>query len=202
MTLPGPPRFRRRAKVGGDTDPEVFCANEQDEVEIDIERWQSLAVAVLRDEGVRGGTELSIFFVDEANMAELNREHMGEAGATDVLSFPIDGGEVVEVIAGPSGGTKGPDRSPVDRGDLPLLLGDIVVCPLVARNQAPQHAGNLDDELALLVTHGVLHILGWDHGSDEERDRMWARERDLLVANHWNGPVPEAFRQSDWRESS
>ena len=200
MTLPGPPRFRGRSKVGGDTAPEVFCANEQDEVELDIERLQSLAVAVLRDEGIRGGTELSIFFVDEANMAELNREHMGEEGPTDVLSFPIDGGEVVEVIAGPSGGTKGPDRSPVDRGDLPLLLGDVVVCPLVARNQASQHAGNLDDELALLVTHGVLHILGWDHGSDEERERMWERERELLMANHWKGPVPDAFRQSDWRE--
>jgi len=199
---PGPPRFAKRPKVGGDTDPEVFCADEQVEVAIDVERWQRLAVSVLRAEGVRGGTELSIFFVDEANMTELNREHMGEADSTDVLSFPIDGGEVVEVIAGPSGGTKGPDRSPVDRGDLPLLLGDVVICPAVAVRQAPLHAGSLDDELALLVTHGVLHVLGWDHSSDEERDRMWTRERELLGAHHWNGPAPAGFRQSDWREEA
>lgn len=200
MMNPGPPRFRRRPKVGGDTAPEVFCANEQSAVAVDIERWQRLAIAVLGAEGVRGGTELSIFFVDEPNMVELNREHMGEDGSTDVLSFPIDGGEVVEVIAGPSGGTKGPDRSPIDRGDLPLLLGDIVVCPEVARAQAPLHAGNLDDELALLVTHGVLHILGWDHEDDAQRERMWARERELLSAHHWMGPVPAGFRQSDWRD--
>jgi probable rRNA maturation factor len=201
MVNSGPPRFRRRPKVGGDTDPEVFCANEQSAVDVDIAKWQSLAAAVLKAEGVRGGTELSIFFVDEANMSELNAEHMGEQGPTDVLSFPIDGGEVVEVLAGPSGGTKGPDRSPVDRGDLPLLLGDIVICPEVAVRQAPDHAGTVDDEFALLVTHGLLHILGWDHATSDERDRMWARERELLSAHHWHGPVPTAFRQDSPEES-
>lgn len=83
-----------------------------------------------------------------------------------------------------------------------MLLGDVVICPAVAVRQAPLHAGSLDDELALLVTHGVLHVLGWDHSSDEERDRMWTRERELLGAHHWNGPAPAGFRQSDWREEA
>ncbi len=192
----GPPRFRRKSKVGGDTDAEVFCADEQTTVVVDVARWQSLARNALAMEGVRGGTELSLFFVEKSDMVELNLEHMGEVGPTDVLSFPIDGGEVLEVVSGPSGGTRGPDRSPPDRGDMPLLLGDIVICPEVAREQAPTHAGTEDDELALLVVHGVLHILGWDHDTADKTVAMQAREREILVAHHWNGEVPLSFSQS------
>lgn len=191
----GPPRLRRRTRVGGDTDAEVFCADEQSEVPIELERWQLLAGRVLADEGVRGGTELSIFFVATDEMAELNKEHMGVLGPTDVLAFPIDGGEVVEIVSGPTSASKGPDRSPFDKGDLPLLLGDVVICPNVAREQAPAHAGTLEDELALLVVHGTLHILGWDHDTDDKTALMRQRERVLLEAHHWNGPAPQGFRQ-------
>ena len=191
----GPPRLRRRVRVGGNTEAEVFCADEQSEVPIDLERWQSLARSVLADEGIRGGTELSIFFVEVDDIAELNHEHMGMSGPTDVLAFPIDAGEVVEVVSGPTGASRGPDRSPPDRGDLPLLLGDIVICPAVARDQAPDHAGNLDDELALLVVHGTLHVLGWNHDSESATENMRQRERQLLEAHHWHGPVPVGFRQ-------
>jgi len=161
-----------------------------------VARWQSLARNALAMEGVRGGTELSLFFVEKSDMVELNLEHMGEVGPTDVLSFPIDGGEVLEVVSGPSGGTRGPDRSPPDRGDMPLLLGDIVICPEVAREQAPTHAGTEDDELALLVVHGVLHILGWDHDTADKTVAMQAREREILMVHHWNGEVPLSFSQS------
>ena len=188
----GPPRLRRRTRVGGEGAPEVYCADEQDVVEIDLERWQTLARRVLEAEGVRGGTELSIFFVTSADIAELNVEHMGVAGPTDVLSFPIDGGAVVEVDSG--GGSRGPDRPEPDRSDLPVLLGDVVICPEVAREQAPTHAGDLEDELALLVVHGVLHVLGWDHRTDQEKNDMWRRQRDLLIAHHWNGPAPDSYR--------
>ncbi|NCZ69037.1 MAG: rRNA maturation RNase YbeY [Actinobacteria bacterium] len=197
----GPPRFRRKTKVGGDTDAEVFCADEQSTVPMDVVRWQTLARQALAMEGVRGGTELSVFFVEKSDIADLNLEHMGETGPTDVLSFPIDGGEVLEVVSGPSGGTRGPDRSPPDRGDMPLLLGDIVICPEVAVAQAPTHAGNVDDELALLVVHGVLHILGWDHADAESTLRMQAREREILSAHHWHGPVPATFNQTVPEES-
>ena len=125
-------------------------------------------------------------------MATLNADHMGVDGPTDVLSFPIDGGAVVEIDAG--GGSKGPDRPDPDRSDLPVLLGDVVICPAVASDQAPMHAGSLDDELALLVVHGVLHVLGWDHATTDERDAMFGRQRDLLSAHHWNGPVPDTYR--------
>ena len=170
----------------------MFCADEQNVVPIDLERWQTLARRVLEAEGVRGGTELSVFFVSSADIAELNTEHMGVRGPTDVLSFPIDGGAVVEVDKG--GGSRGPDRPEPDRSDLPVLLGDVVICPQVAQEQAPTHAGTLDDELALLVVHGVLHVLGWDHRTDQEKIDMWQRQRDLLIAHHWNGPAPDSYR--------
>jgi probable rRNA maturation factor len=173
----------------------VFCADEQSEVPIDLERWQELARATLLAQGVRGGTELSVFFVTVDEMAELNAEHMGASGPTDVLAFPIDGGEVVDVVSGPTGASRGPDRSPPDRGDMPLLLGDIVICPAVARDQAPQHAGTLDDEIALLVVHGTLHVLGWDHDTEASTLAMRQREREILEAHHWRGPAPQDFRQ-------
>jgi probable rRNA maturation factor len=191
---PSRPRLAGRPRVGGDGEPEVFCADEQSDVPIDLTRWQRLALAVLRDEGVRGLAELSVIFVGESAMADLNQDYMGKQGPTDVLAFPIDAHDVTQVVL-TGGATRGPDRAPVDPGDLPLLLGDVVVCPAVALRQAPDHAGTLDDELALLVVHGVLHVLGRDHAEPEEAAEMRRRELELLEAHHWDGPAPAGFRQ-------
>ena len=79
---------------------------------------------------------------------------------------------------------------------MPVLLGDVVVCPAVAADQAAAHAGTLDDELALLVVHGVLHVLGHDHAEPGETAVMRARELDLLQRHHWAGPAPAGFRQA------
>jgi probable rRNA maturation factor len=180
--------------VGGDGEPEVFCADEQREVPVDLERWQALATAVLRSEGVRGLAELALLFVTEVEMAELNEMHMGKPGPTDVLAFPIDA-EEAEIVLHGQPTSRGPDRSPPDPGDMPLLLGDVVLCPAVALRQAPDHAGTLDDELALLVVHGVLHVLGHDHDDEPSLAAMRARELELLQEHHWGGPAPEGFRQ-------
>jgi probable rRNA maturation factor len=101
----------------------------------------------------------------------------------------------VTQVVSPIGATRGPDRAPVDPGDLPLLLGDVVICPAVAARQAPTHAGTVDDEIALLLVHGILHVLGHDHAEDTAAVAMRARERALLETHHWNGSAPEAFRQ-------
>lgn len=188
------PHIDAPRRVGGDGEPEVFVADEQNVVPVDLERWQALAEAVLRAEGVRGLAELAVLFVGETEITELNEQHMGKPGPTDVLAFPIDASEAEIVLMGqpPS---RGPDRAPPDPGDMPLLLGDVVVCPAVAARQAPEHAGSLDDELALLVVHGVLHVLGFDHDDEPSLTRMRARELELLQAHHWNGPPPEGFRQ-------
>lgn len=191
----GRPRLGGRRLVGGDGEPEVFCADEQSEVPIDVARWQSLAERVLVAEGVRGSAELTVLFVGRDEIAELNETYLGKSGPTDVLSFPIDGGDIVEVIASPSAQSRGPDRAPLDPGDMPLMLGDVVICPEVARDQAPDHAGTLDDELALLLVHGILHVLGHDHGEPEETARMRGRELALLTELHWAGDTPAGFRQ-------
>lgn len=191
--IPPPERADRPRRVGGDGQPEVFVADEQGDVAIDLARWGALAEAVLVAEGVRGGAELSVMFVDEETITELNGRFMEQAGSTDVLAFPIDTDEgswrAIDSVA------LGPDRSDPDPDEIPLLLGDVVVCPAVAARNAPVHAGTLDDELALLVVHGVLHVLGRDHAEPAEAQAMRARERELLETHHWAGPAPAAFRQ-------
>lgn len=154
----------------------VVVGDEQTDVAIDADRWADLATAVLQSEGRVG--ELTLTFVDRAEIAALNAEHMGKAGATDVLSFPLDS---IDDTAGAMPG--------------PMLLGDVVVCPAVAGEAAPTHAGTLDDELALLVVHGILHVLGHDHSEPDETRRMQERERALLEQHHWHGPAPSAFNQ-------
>jgi probable rRNA maturation factor len=162
--------------VGTDSTVVVVGADEQSDVDVDVDRWCQLAAATLRDAGRTG--ELTLTFVDGAEIAELNERHLGKVGPTDVLSFPLDAADTATVGNG-----------------VPVLLGDVVICPAVARDQAPAHAGSLDDELALLVVHGVLHVLGHDHTDPEETIAMRARERAVLVAHHWAGPPPPAFRQ-------
>jgi probable rRNA maturation factor len=163
----------------------VFVADEQDALAVDTGRWQRLAVDVLAAEGVEGECELSVLFVAEDTITGLNSRFMGHDGPTDVLSFPIDG-EATSPGRWPDNGGAGPDRDDDDDA-LPLLLGDVVICPTVAAANAPHHAGSVDDELALLVVHGILHLLGMDHAEDAERIAMQARERELLAAHH--GPL-------------
>lgn len=174
--------------------PEVFCSSEQNDVEVDLGRWRELALRALVSEGVRGGCELSLFFVDEPTIADMNSEHMGKLGPTDVLSFPLDGIEVIDA-QGPGALSRGPARPHPDHDDMPTLLGDVVVCPLVAVRQYPEHAGTLDDEIALLVVHGVLHVLGYDHAIEEDSRIMKERELAILCEHHWGGPAPSGFRQ-------
>jgi probable rRNA maturation factor len=194
MTDDSAPRPKRLAKVGGDGEVEVFAADEQADVPIELERWRTLATDVLVDLGVRGAAELSILFVTVEEITELNEEYMDTVGPTDVLAFPIDATDV-EPASGPGALSRGPSRAEPDVSDLPLLLGDVVVCPAVAAAQAPEHAGTLDDELALLVVHGILHVMGHDHAEADQAERMRAEELRLLSAHHWHGPPPEGFRQ-------
>jgi probable rRNA maturation factor len=161
---------------------EVFGVDEQDDEPVDLARWVALAKAVLFDSGVRGEAELSLLFVSESVIAELNGRYMDKEGPTDVLAFPID--DPIDAGRWPDSGSTGPDREPPELGELPLLLGDVVVCPKVAAQQAPTHAGSYEDELALLVVHGVLHVLGMDHAEPDEAAAMQARERELLDKHH------------------
>jgi len=164
----------------------VFVADEQSAVAVDATMLGRLAADVLVDHRVRAGAELALYFVDEEVIADLNDRYMGEHGPTDVLAFPID--EDTEAGRSPDAGTPGPDRGPVDTAEIPLLLGDVFVCPAVARRNAAERSLALEDELALLVVHGVLHVLGMDHALPEEAAAMQARERELLARYHRGPP--------------
>jgi probable rRNA maturation factor len=158
---------------------EVFVADEQAEVSVDALRWVRLARMVLEEQGVRGDAELSMLFVDEKSMADLNERFLGREGPTDVLAFPMDD-ELIESGRQPDQGGRGPG-SPSEPSDAPILVGDVVICPKVAERQALDHNLPIDDELSLLVVHGVLHLLGFDHEDDDEAAAMERRERELMA---------------------
>ena len=160
---------------------DIYAADEQSELAIDLERWVALARGALVDEGVRGLAEVSLIFADEPTIADLNQQFLGKTGPTDVLSFPI---EPEPDLSGrvPDAGGSGPGEPPTP--EIPQLIGDIVICPAVAARNAIEHEVTVDDEVALLVVHGVLHLLGWDHVIDDEAERMEARERELLARHY------------------
>jgi probable rRNA maturation factor len=162
---------------------EVFGADEQDDQPIDLEAAVSLATKALEAEGVRGPAEVSLLFVDEASMAALNERFMHKQGPTDVLSFPIED-DLLPSGRFPDSGTPGPGMTDEPMSSPLTLLGDVVVCPAVAERNRVEHGVSLDDEIALLVVHGMLHLLGWDHQVDAEAERMEAREQHLLSRFH------------------
>jgi probable rRNA maturation factor len=156
---------------------DVFAADEQHDHPIDVAFWADLTRKVLVARGIKGETEVSLLFVDEPAIAALNQQFLGKSGPTDVLSFPI------EDDPGPTGrspdfGGSGPGSQP-EQGAL-MLLGDVVICPIVAARNAVEHEVSFEDELALLVVHGLLHLLGLDHEDEAEAERMEAMEQQLL----------------------
>ena len=155
-------------------------ADEQNDHPVDVGRWSKLVEQVLAAQGVKGAAELSVMFVDEPTMAGLNQRFMEHDGPTDVLSFPLDD-DMVELGRWPDASSTGPDRGPGSPDEAPMLLGDVVVCPSVAAANAPTHAGSYEDELALLLVHGVLHVLGMDHADPLDTEAMQQRERELLA---------------------
>ena len=163
---------------------DVFAADEQSERDIDIGRWVTLARDVLGAEGVKEDVEVSLLFVDEPTIAELNERFLGGEGPTDVLAFPIDEEPELGGRSPDEGGTGPGGGLPSDESDMPMLLGDVVVCPSVADRNAADHGVSLEDEVALLVVHGLLHLLGMDHGEDDEAATMERRERELLARFH------------------
>jgi probable rRNA maturation factor len=162
---------------------EVFAADEQVDEKVDTDRWVRLARQVLEDEGLRGEVEMSLMFVDSDSIAELNQRFLGRSGPTDVLAFPIDE-EPPDSGRSPDSGGPRPGWIASEPEELPQLLGDVVICPEVAAANAPNHAGNVEDEMALLVVHGILHLCGYDHEDDTEAEAMEAREKELLSRHH------------------
>ena len=138
--------------------------NEADYV-VDEAEFAELARFVFEALHVHPATELSILFVDTDTMSDLHVQWMDLEGPTDVLSFPMD-----ELRPGREG-----DITPAG------LLGDIVLCPAVATTQAATAGHSTIEELLLLTTHGILHLLGYDHETAEEEKEMFGLQRKLLL---------------------
>lgn len=169
-----------------ETDIRVIVSNEQ-QIKVDQDRIAGVAVRTARSQGARG--EISITLVDEERMAGLHLDYMNEPGATDVLSFPIDGFQPGSLASATPASGLGESSSPpvkpgpdspmsqdhVDSSGPPVLIGEVVICPAVAAQAGP----DLHSELDLLVAHGVLHLVGHDHDDAPAARRMRAAEKKV-----------------------
>lgn len=129
---------------------------------LEIER---IAGKLLERENLPGEIEISVLFTDNEGIRQLNREYRGIDTPTDVLSFPLSTPEEL---------AQAPEETEV-------LLGDVVISVETAREQARQQGHSIKRESALLLTHGLLHLLGYDHGSEEERERMRQMESEVVA---------------------
>ncbi|TKV26866.1 rRNA maturation RNase YbeY [Arthrobacter sp. NamB2] len=151
--------------------------NNESGYDVEEESLVRLANFLFESLFVHPEAELSIILVDTAAMEKLHVEWMDEPGPTDVLSFPMD-----ELRPGTPG-----------RVTPAGLLGDIVLCPEVAASQGAAAGHSTDDELLLLTTHGVLHLLGFDHAEPEEEKEMFGLQRQLL-SDFLGGNAPRETR--------
>ena len=131
---------------------------------VDASRWQKLASAVLASEGAPENSEISLLFVDEDRMAELNEQHMGSHRPTDVLAFPID--ETWRDDRSREG------NSSADPSAVPILIGDVVICPEQCQDE---------EGIAMRVVHGVLHLCGYDHAEDREAAQMFNLQQRYIT---------------------
>jgi probable rRNA maturation factor len=145
----------------------VFVSDEQNSA-VDGAGLRLLAESVLHDEGYPEGSEVTLMLVSDEAMADYNQRFMQRQGPTDVLAFPLD--QFEPGVA--------PRRRP---GAPPVMLGDIIIAPAYVARQAMEHGSEFTDEVSLMVVHGLLHLMGWDHADDAQAEEMEARERTLLA---------------------
>ncbi|MEE8486381.1 MAG: rRNA maturation RNase YbeY [Acidimicrobiia bacterium] len=139
-----------------------------DRSDIDEVELAAFAASILEREFLDRESGLSVAFVDAEAISSLNAQYLGGRGPTDVLAFPIE--------------DAAPDKPPTRRdGDSPLELGDIFICVDVVDAHAKEYGVTFTDELHLMVTHGVLHILGWDHQTGSKAEAMEVREAEHLA---------------------
>ncbi len=155
--------------------PYLVNLDADDEVmeRVDVPALEALVERVLTEDGVEDGAGVAIVLSDDLMLRELNRRHRDTDAPTDVLSFPAAEGE----------------EAPLPEGE-PPYLGDIVVSVESVERQAEEAGLATSEELAHVVLHGVLHLLGYDHEESEDEARMKAREEALL------GPTIHAGREA------
>ena len=153
----------------------IEIANESG-LDVDEALLAALARHVLDGLRVHPLAELSVLLVDEPAMTELHVRWMGEDGPTDVLAFPMD------ELRLPQPGGHSDGHAPADPDAADTLLGDVVICPQVAAVQAAEAEHDVQDEIDLLCTHGILHLLGYDHAEPGEHATMFGLQDRLLAS--------------------
>jgi probable rRNA maturation factor len=138
--------------------------NNESDLDIDLKSVREVAEYVIEQLKLHPTVDLGIIFVNEKPMTDLHIQWMDEPGPTDVLSFPMD-----ELRPGAEDG-------PMPEG----VLGDVVICPQVAKLQADAAGHGVMDEVHLLLTHGILHLLGFDHAEPDEEREMFKLQKALL----------------------
>lgn len=175
MTTPAPDRAEMSVEV-------------RNESGVQADEWALVQLSrhVLAELGVHPLVLLSLMMVDESEMARLNQQYAGEPDATDVLAFAQD-----EVVLGGQPGTADDE----EEDGPPTLLGEVIVCPAVAERQARQAGHGLQDELGVLCVHGILHLVGYDHGEPAEEQEMFALQGSLLASWRERGATASALRR-------
>jgi probable rRNA maturation factor len=147
----------------------VSVESERSLTGVSVKELEKAALLTLSDGNVAEGAELTIALTDEAQIRALNREYRGIDATTDVLSFEM--------------GEQMPDGS--------VYLGDVIIAVPVAQRQAETQGHDLMAELVLLVVHGVLHLLGYDHDQPEKKASMWNKQRELTAQLGWRASPTE-----------
>ncbi|MFJ7847350.1 rRNA maturation RNase YbeY [Peribacillus sp. NPDC097206] len=141
-----------------------------DETNEVTEKGQQLVESILQfaanKENIEEGTEISVTFVDNKRIQEINKEYRNKDSATDVISFALEemGEEEVEIIG----------------AEMPRMLGDIIISIERTKEQAEEYGHSFDRELGFLALHGFLHLLGYDHMTEEDEKVMFSRQKEIL----------------------
>ncbi|EMA6341636.1 rRNA maturation RNase YbeY [Bacillus cytotoxicus] len=143
--------------------------DETEEVKEDyVDMIRELLEKAAQMEGVEDGTELSVTFVDNERIREINRDYRGKDQPTDVISFALeDMGEGETEIIG---------------ADMPRMLGDLIISIPRTKEQAEEYGHSFDRELGFLALHGFLHLLGYDHMTEEDEKEMFGKQKEILGA--------------------
>ena len=145
----------------------ILITNNQQSHAIDVSKLRQVAQFILKALHCEARCEVSIALVDDSAMHLLNRQYRGIDRPTDVLSFALQEAEGVL-------------PSVAETTEQPLVLGDVIISTDTAQRQADERGHSLEKEISILVIHGMLHLLGYDHEDDNEAEEMEALERQLL----------------------
>ncbi|AZV44433.1 rRNA maturation RNase YbeY [Peribacillus asahii] len=146
---------------------ELDFIDETNEISEEVQKLvESVLQFAAEREDIEEGTELSVTFVNNARIQEINKEYRNKDAATDVISFALEemGEEEIEIIG----------------ADMPRVLGDIIISIERTKEQAEEYGHSFDRELGFLALHGFLHLLGYDHMTESDERVMFTKQKDIL----------------------